>query len=206
MNRLIYALMIFTGTIWAQNPQNQTPALPAVELHNTACVVRLLSPLSTRTAREGDLFTAMMEEPKELQGAIVEGRITKLKKPEKGTNKGKAELQFQFETLTWQNQTKKIQAELTDVKNSEGKSKVDEEGHVIGVSSHKKRVLGALLGAAAGAAMGAAAGGSKGAAIGAAAGGAAGFFLALKMTTSASDIEFKPGATFNLNVTSTPQS
>ena len=186
----------------------QSPAqteTPKFGLQDEIFVVRLLSPLSTKTAKEGDVFTSAVEEPESFKGAIMEGRITRLKKPEKGTGKEKAEMQFRFETLTFKNRTEQVRAELKDVKNSAGKSKVDEEGHVVGVSSNKKRILATLLGAGAGAAVGAATGGAKGAGIGAGAGAAAGLLIGLKMTTAASDIEFKPGSTFTLAVSDTAQ-
>lgn len=192
----IYGWLFF---LWAVAGLAQQPtSTPEFGLHNTTVVVKLLSPLSTKTAREGDVFTTTVLEPKQLAGAMVMGRITRMKKPAKGTGKGKAEVQFQFESITMNDRSESIKAELTDVKNSEGKEKVDEEGHVIGVSSHKKRIASVLLGAAAGAGIGAAAGGGKGAAAGAAIGGAAGLFIGLKMTTAASDIEFKPGSMFTL--------
>jgi hypothetical protein len=130
----------------------------------------------------------------------MEGRITRIKKTEKGTGKGKAELQFQFETLTFNRQTASIKAELTGLKNSQGKETVDDEGHVIGVTSNKKRLAGAILGSALGAAVGTAAGGGRGAAVGAAAGLGLGLAIAMKMTTAASEIEFKPGSVFTLTV------
>lgn len=77
-------------------------------------------------------------------------------------------IQFQFETFTFNRQTARIKAELTGLKNSQGKEKVDEEGHVMGVTSNKKRLAGAILGSALGAAVGAAPGGGRGAAVGAA--------------------------------------
>jgi len=169
-------------------------------LHDSVFVVRLLSPISTRTAHVGDLFIATVDEPRQFLGAVLEGRVTRIKKTEKGTGKGKAEIQFQFETLTFNNQTALIKAELTGVKNSQGKEKVDDEGHVVGVTSNKKRLIGALLGSALGAAVGTAAGGARGGAIGATAGLGLGLVIALKMTTAASEIEFKPNSVFTLTV------
>ncbi len=198
--RILAFLSVFAiSSVWAQD-QNQ-----GFGLQNTQMVVKLLSPVSTKTAQEGYAFTAVVEQPPEYQGGIVEGRITHLKRPEKGTGKGKAEIQFQFETLTFKNRTEHIRADLKDVMNSQGKRKVDEEGNVIGVTSNKKRALFAALGAAAGAATGAAVGGGRGAVVGAAAGGAAGLILGLKMTTAASDIEFKPGSLFTLMVSDIQQ-
>lgn len=197
--KLLCCMLLLTAISQPQKPASETSP-PAFGLHNSAFAVRLLSPISTRTAHEGDVFTASVDEPVQFASAIMEGRITRMKKPEKGAHKGKAEIQFQFETLTFNGQTEKIKAEMTGLKNSQGQEKVDEEGHVIGVTSNKKRMIGAVLGSALGAAAGAAAGGGRGAAVGAAVGLGAGLVIAMKMTSSASEIEFKPGSLFYLSV------
>jgi hypothetical protein len=160
----------------------------------------LLSPLSTKNGREGDTFTATVEEPSQYQGGLMEGRITKLKKPKKGVAKGKAEVQFQFDTLTFSGQTVRIAADLRDVMNSQGVRDVDEEGNVISRTSNRKRIGATIAGGVIGGIIGGLLGGGRGAATGAAAGAAAGLVIGLTMTTSASDIEFRPGSLFTLSV------
>lgn len=190
----LLAMIVWTGFASAQNPT------PTFGLHNTTFVVRLLSPLSTKTAQVGYAFTASVDQPSQFQGGLMEGRITKLKRPQKGVGKGKAEVQFQFDRLTHNGQTAVVRADVKDVRNSQGVRKVDEEGRAIGMTSNKKRILSTLLGGAAGAGIGALAGGATGAAAGGAAGAAAGLVIGLKMTTKGSDIEFRPGSTFTLIV------
>lgn len=197
--RVLCFVLLFTAVGYAQKADSGKAQI-SFGLHNSVFVVRLLSPISTRTVHEGDVFTAAVDEPRQFLGAVMEGRVTRIKKPEKGTGKGKAELQFQFETLTFNRQTAQIKAELTSVKNSQGKEKVDEEGHVIGVTSNKKRLAGALIVSAIGVAIGASAGGGRGAAAGASAGLGLGLVIAMKITTAASEIEFKPGSAFTLTV------
>jgi hypothetical protein len=198
MKKIICSVILLAQMAAAQAPTPTPATEPPASLHNLILTVRLLSPLSTRTARQDDVFTASVDEPKELIGAVVLGRISKIKRPKKGTDK--AELYFQFESFTLNNQTRAIHAELTGVKNSQGKEKVDEEGHVIGVASHKKKVMGALLGGVAGGIIGASKAGIPGASAGAVLGAAAGWLVAMKTTTAGSDIEFKPGSLFTLSV------
>src|SRR5689334_8070527 len=121
---------------FALSASAQVPVPAAFGLQKTAFVVKLLSPLSTKNAEENYTFTASVQEPAQYEGGIMEGRVTKVKKPRAGKGKGAAELQFQFETLTFNGQMDHIEAELTDVKNSTGAQGVDEEGHVIGKTSN----------------------------------------------------------------------
>src|SRR5258708_29412640 len=128
-------LIVLAISAWGAHAQSTGPDFG---LKNTVFVVKLLSPLSTKTAEQGDAFPASVEQPNQYQGTIMEGRITKLKRPERGVGKGKAEIDFQFERLTFNGRTGLVKADLKDVKNSQGVRKVDEEGRVIGVSSNKK--------------------------------------------------------------------
>ena len=163
---------------------------------------KLLSPISSKTSQPGDHFTAQVQEPQNISGAIVEGLITSLDKAQRGVRKPKASISFQFETITVNNQTSNISADLQAVTNSKGLNNVDDEGHLISKSSNKKRIATALLFSAAGAAIGAAADGAKGATEGAAGGAAAGLIVALTLTTKSSDIELQPGAILTLNINS----
>jgi hypothetical protein len=198
MKKFVLSLTICCGMTLIQGAAQDNTV--RFGLQNVPFVVRLLSPLSTRNGSEGDAFTASVDDPAQFRGGIMEGHITKLKRPKNGVGKGKAEMQFEFERLAFNNQTALIRAELKDVANSQGARKVDEEGHVIGVTSNKKRALSVLITSAAGAAIGAAAGGATGAVAGAAAGAAAGLFIGLKMTTTGTNIEFRPGSLFILSV------
>ena len=197
MRIYLLLLALSAGPICGQTPPQ---AIPGFGLNGATFVVNLLSPLSTRTANQGDTFTAVVEVPSQFQGGVVEGQITKLKRPKKGVGKGKAEVQFHFNTLTFNNQIAPIAANLVEAENSQGVKNIDEEGHTIGVTSNRKRAVATLLGAGIGAGIGAAAGGAQGAAIGAAAGGGAGLVIGLTMTATGSDVEFRPGSRFTLTV------
>ncbi len=182
--------------IWAQ----QIPAGPAFGIHNETFTVRLLSPISTKTANVGDTFTAVVLSPEGFASGIVEGRVANLKRPHKGFGDGKSEVQLEFDTLSWSGRTERISAELRDVTNSLGVKNVDDEGRVIAHSSNKKRMAGAAGGAGVGALIGVMHGGLEGGIVGAATGGLAGYFITAKLTSTSSDIEFRPGSVFTLQV------
>jgi hypothetical protein len=138
-------------------------------------MIELQSGLSTDATQQGDRFQARVVEPSEWQGAIIDGRVTRVKKP--GRVKGVAELQLAFEQIRLpDNRSSNISAEVIEVvpMGNQGVGDVDTEGGVKGRDSTKDDVskVGAATGI--GAIIGAIAGGGKGAAIGAAIGGAAG--------------------------------
>jgi hypothetical protein len=138
-------------------------------------MIELESSLSTDASQRGDRFQARVIEPSEYQGAVIEGRVTRVKRP--GKVKGVAELQLSFDQIRMpDNRTSNFRAEIVEVGDM-GNGEVggvDPEGGVRGRSSTKDDVsrVGAATGI--GAIIGAIAGGGKGAAIGAAIGGAAG--------------------------------
>jgi hypothetical protein len=138
-------------------------------------VVELQSSLSSDASQPGDRFQARVVEPREFAGAIVDGRVTRVKRA--GKVKGTAELQLSFETIRMDNHTSGFKAEVievVDMGNRDEAGTVDSEGGVRGRSSTKDNVtkIGASTGI--GAAIGAILGGGKGAAIGAAIGGTVG--------------------------------
>jgi hypothetical protein len=198
MRRLIFFALAYAIAFSSQLPAQTQP--PGLGLKNASFVVKLLSPISTKTSNQGDMFTAVVEQPTDYQGAVIEGKITKLKKPKKGVGKGKAEIAFQFESITVNGNTMPVSADMKEVTNSKGVKAVDEEGQVIGKTSNKKRVGAAVAGAGLGAVVGALAGGARGAAAGSMVGLGVGLAVGLKMTTSGSDLEFLPGSHFTLYV------
>ncbi|HEY0545722.1 MAG TPA: hypothetical protein VGC91_10125 [Pyrinomonadaceae bacterium] len=142
---------------------------------DTVLIVELLSSLSTDASQEGDRFQARVLGPAEYEGAVIDGRVTRVKRP--GKVKGTAELQLSFEQITLDNRTANMSAQVIEVipmSNESSNGGVDSEGGVKGKSSTKGDVtkVGAATGI--GAIIGAIAGGGKGAAIGAAIGGAVG--------------------------------
>lgn len=156
-------------------------------------VVELESSLSTDATQIGDRFQARVVEPGEFAGAILEGRVTRVKRP--GKVKGTAELQLSFESIrTADNRSASIHADVIDVidmGNREGAGTVDSEGGVKGRDSTKDDVskVGAATGI--GAVIGAIFGGGKGAAIGAAVGGSVG--TAGVLTQRGKDVRLERG-------------
>ena len=66
-----------------------------LDSRNAMMVIELESSLSTDATQRGDRFQARVIEPGEYQGAIIDGRVTRVKRP--GKVKGVAELQLSFE-------------------------------------------------------------------------------------------------------------
>lgn len=202
MRRNFIWLALLTGAITA-NLTAQVPARsngPGFGLKNQVFDVRLLSPINSATAKEGDSFSATIDGPPEWQGGMVTGHITKVQRPQRGLGKGSAQIMFVFDTLTFSGRTASISAVLKDVSNSKGVKDVDEEGRVIGKTSNKKRAEAALGGAFLGALVGGLRGGGGGAAAGAAIGAGAGFAVATTLTSTGTDIEFRPGSHFSIEV------
>ncbi len=165
-------------------------------------VVNLTSPISTKSSKPGDTFTAVVMQPAEFQGGVVEGHIRKVE-PAQNMEAPKSRITFAFETLTLSdNTTYKIQADLKDVVNSKGVAKVDEEGQVIGRGNVAKRALFGAGGAGLGSFAGGMLGGGIGSLAGGLAGGALGYAVSLDVTASSHNIEFFPGTHFTLAVTS----
>lgn len=143
---------------------------------NTVMLVELLTNLSTDATQRGDRFQARVLDPREYEGAIVDGRVTRVKRP--GKIGGKAELQLTFDHIRFtDNRGAEFEAqviEVLDTGGSEGVGEVDPEGGVKGKDSTKDDVAKVGASTGIGAIIGAIAGGGKGAAIGAAIGGAIG--------------------------------
>jgi hypothetical protein len=198
MNNRSLVAVLATGVLcWGQTA---TPVeVPGFGFKKTPLVVKLVSPITTKTNKVGDAFTATVEDAR-FPGAIIEGRITKLVKPEAGVGKEKPQVEFQFDKFTFNNQTAKVLTDVKGVSNSKGVKNVDEEGVAVGYTSNAKRILGGALGSGVGALIGSRIAGGVGAAAGAAVGGAAGLAIAVTMTTTGKDIDFQPGSQFTLEV------
>jgi hypothetical protein len=142
---------------------------------DTVMIVELLTNLSTEASQDGDRFQTRVLGPAEYEGAIIDGRVTRVKRP--GKVKGTAELQLSFDQIRLpDNRSANMSAQVVEVieMSESGVGGVDSEGGVKGKDSSKSDVtkVGAATGI--GAIIGAIAGGGKGAAIGAAIGGAVG--------------------------------
>jgi len=173
--------------------QSSLPASIDSIPRDTIMRVELLSNLSTEASQKGDRFQARVLEPKEYEGATIEGRVVNVKRP--GKAKGNAQLQLAFEEIRFTNgRAAKMSAQVIEVipnGGSQGVGKVDPEGGVQGSDSTRGDVkkVGAATGI--GAIIGAIAGGGVGAAIGATIG--AGVGTAGVLSQRGRDIELNQG-------------
>lgn len=152
------------------------PSGPLSLPRDAILLVEMQSSLSSDASQRGDHFEARVIDPREFEGAIVEGRVSSVKRP--GKVKGTAQMQLSFETIRLRDgRTAPLNAdvvELINMNNSDSAGKVDSEGGVKGKDSTKNDVSKVGAGAGVGAIIGAIFGGGKGAAIGAVIGGSVG--------------------------------
>lgn len=152
--------------------------------------IRLTSPLSTKTNREGDQFTARVVSPSAFVNATVVGHIARINHSGKAT--GKTEMLLAFDEITMPDgRSAPFEAQVEKVYEGATVKTVDEEGNVQTGSRTKDTATRGAGGAALGAIIGGIAGGGKGAAIGAVLGGAAG--AGSVYVQSGKDIIFEPG-------------
>jgi len=142
---------------------------------DTELILELVDELSTERNKEGDKFTAKVVSPMEMNGAIIEGRISKIQKP--GRIKRRSEMLLSFDRIVmsegrWSN-FNAILTEVLPVKNDNVK-RVDTEGVVEGKSSVKGDITKVSASTGTGALIGVIAGGPVGAAVGAGVGAAFG--------------------------------
>ncbi len=134
--------------------------------------IRLDDEIDTRDSKDGDTFTAIVQNPDKYANATVEGHISRIDKS--GKLKGQTELVLTFDRIRMSNgENLNFAAQVVEIY-GEDAGKVDEEGNVTSGSKGKETAVATGGGAALGAVIGAIAGGGKGAAIGAAVGAAAG--------------------------------
>lgn len=141
----------------------------------TELMLELQEDLSTDRSREGEKFTAKIVSPSEIAGAMIEGRISRIKSP--GRIKRRSELQLSFDRIIlndtrWSN----FNATLTEVMPVRGDNVkiVNSEGTAVGKSSLKgdsikiggSTGVGLVVGAVVGGPVGAAVGAGVGAAFG----------------------------------------
>jgi hypothetical protein len=174
-----------------------TSLIPA----DTMLRVELLNRLSSDVSQRGDRFEARVIEPREYEGAIVSGRVTRVRRAPKV--RGTSELQLDFDQIRfvngpWADFNAQV-VEVIPVGGEEQVGDVDPEGGVRGRSSTKDDVAKVGATAGVGAIIGAIAGGGKGAAIGAAIGGAVGTGGVL--TQRGKDIQFERGQQLRIRTT-----
>lgn len=163
---------------------------------NTELIVEMQNNLSTKESREGDTFQAKVVAPVEIEGAVVEGRISDLQKP--GRIKRRAEMQLSFDRIVvtqtrWSNMNAMVVEAFPSDKNSPKNNirKVDAEGSMVGKNSLKKDAIIVGSTAGTGATVGVIAGGPVGFAVGAAVGGA--FGLGSVLVARGKDIKLNEG-------------
>lgn len=146
-----------------------TSANPSAIPRDTIMRVELMSNLSTDASHKGDRFQARVIEPKEFEGATIEGHLARVKRP--GRVKSTAELQLSFDEIRLPDgRSSKLSAQVIEVLSTGGGrdgGKVDSEGGVQGRDSTKGDVQKVGAAAGIGAVIGAIAGGGVGAAVGA---------------------------------------
>ncbi len=143
---------------------------------DTVMIVELLTNLSTEASQRGDRFQARVLGPVEYENAMIDGRVTRVKRP--GKVKGTAELQLSFDQIRltdnrFANTSAQV-IEVIEMGQSGGVGGVDDEGGVKGKGSAKSDTAKIGVASGIGAIIGAIAGGGKGAAIGAVIGGSVG--------------------------------
>ena len=157
-------------------PASSQPSGPISLPKDAVLLIELESALSSDVSQRGDRFEARVIDPREFEGAIVEGRVANVRRP--GKVKGTAQMQLSFETIRMPNgRTASFNAdvvELVNMNSRDAAGSVDSEGGVKGKDSTKDDVSRVGAGAGIGAIIGAIVGGGKGAAIGAVIGGGVG--------------------------------
>jgi outer membrane lipoprotein SlyB len=151
------------------------PAAPVAPViaKNTELKIRLTSDINTKTAQDGDRFTAVVLEPNRFAEATIEGHIAAVK--QSGKLKGKTAIALTFDSITHANgASAPLAAQLVKVYDTDSAKKVDTEGNIESGDKTKTTTVRTGGGAAAGAVLGGIAGGGKGAAIGAIIGAVAG--------------------------------
>ena len=168
---------------------------------NTVMLVELLTNLSTDTSQKGDRFQARVLEPSEYEGAMVQGRVSRVKRS--GRVSGSSELQLTFEQISLNGRWSEFEAQIVEVisQGGTGVGDVDEEGGVRGTGSTRGDVTKIGAATAIGAIIGAIAGGGKGAAIGAAIGAGVGTGGAI--SSRGSDIRLHTGQQLKIRTSNT---
>ena len=146
------------------------PPKPRVARLNAGQVitVRTTREISTKTAKTGEPFSAILEEPIAVegwtvagQGARVDGRIVEVDKG--GRIKGKASLTVELTSLTLAD-GRKVEIVTSPVSNEAAANK-GKDAAKIGIGAGAGAAVGAIAGGGTGAAVGAIIGGGAGAAM-----------------------------------------
>jgi len=175
------------------NTSAPTSANPSAIPRDTIMRVELMSNVSTDASQKGDRFQARVIEPKEFEGATIEGHVANVKRP--GRAKSTAQLQLSFDEIRLPDgRSSKMSAQVIEVLTTGGgrdTAKVDPEGGVQGQSSTRSDVQKVGAAAGIGAVIGVIVGGGVGAAVGATIG--AGVGTAGVLTERGRDIRLYQG-------------
>ena len=166
--------------------------------NNTTIVASLITPLSTKTARDGDRFSMTVDAPGQYNGAVIEGRVIGERS---GVVTGRANMSLSFETIRLRNgQSYQFAGIVTQVRETDGGMvSVNNEGSIRDNSQTTKTVTRAGIGAVLGAIIGAIAGGGEGAAIGAGVGAGAG--AGTVILQGRDNLELEAGTQFTITAT-----
>jgi hypothetical protein len=142
--------------------------------NETTLTATLNDDLTSRQTREGDRFTMTVTSPRQYEGAIIEGTVSKVERS--GRISGRPELMLNFQSIRLRNgSTSEFAGFIDQVRTTSGETvKVDNEGSVRDDSQTTKTVTRSGIGAAIGAIIGGITGGGQGAAVGAVVGAGAG--------------------------------
>lgn len=137
-------------------------------------VAVLNNDLTSNQAKQGDRFALTVRQPRQYEGAVIEGTVGSVDRG--GRLTGRSGMSLSFDTIRLRNgRTYRFAGVLGSVRTPNGDIvKVDNEGTAQGENQTTQTVQRTAIGTAVGAIIGAIAGGGKGAAIGAIIGAAGG--------------------------------
>ena len=198
----VFAMTMLATLAWAQPRAEGNPPTMTVQ-EGTILRVTLDSTLSTRTARPGDRFTALLREPiyvngKEAipYGSQIDGRVSEVVRP--GRTHGVGRLDIAYERITLPGGYSETIVASTAGAETADKTKVGKEGNIAGPNSRKRDVEETAAGGGIGAGIGAIAGGAKGTAIGGGVGALIG--LADSLRRHGKDLELPAGTTISIRL------
>jgi hypothetical protein len=200
-SRSLYDIMSGRAPVTAVAPAPPSPAaeVPLEIAQDIELRVRLLTPVSTQSSKQGDRIAAEVLSPAAYEGNLIEGVVTEVKRGAKVG--GASELALLFAMLHHRQQIIPVRAELKSVVNSRGVKDADEEGRIV---KHSSGLAAALLAGGAGAAIGAVAGGEKGAAIGAGTAAAASLAI-IQLASNGPNVSLATGSELVLRVRGSEQ-
>jgi hypothetical protein len=182
------------------NRGNSRFAIP----NGTVLTAVLNQDLTTRQTQEGDRFTMTVRSPRQYNGAVLEGIVTKADRS--GRIAGRSEVALEFQRLRMNGRDYDFGGFIESVRTTDGEEvRVDNEGAVREDDSQTTRtVTRSGIGAALGAIIGGIAGGGKGAAIGAAVGAGAGAGTVL--VQGRDDLNLRSGTEFTIRASAPNES